>query len=239
MIHVAVCDDNVADRKQSERLLHRESDRRLSTGGNFYIDSYGNAESLLANPMRYEVYFLDICGGSTSAVDILCSLSRQGISTPVVLCCSRINYRELDIPEEEMKRVIFIDKPLKAEALANIIDEAQRLADKAKPFIELRVEKQTHYVTEEDILYCTERGHHVTVALAAGEEVVICTSATNLYSQWEQTYETFFMPSPKVIINGRHIKKTGFHSVTMKDGHSFSVPFSLLRYAKAVMNEYQ
>lgn len=238
-MHVAICDDNVADRKQSERLLHRESDKRLATAGNFYIDSYGTAESLLANPMRYEVYFIDICQGSLSAMDILDALSKQGISTPVVLCCSAINYRELPISEEEKKRVIFIDKPLKVEELASIIDEAQKLADEAVPFIELRVEKQTHYVKEEDVLYCIEKGHHVTVTLTSGDSITIRTSALNLYSQWEATYETFLMPSPKIIINGRHIKKTGFHRVTMKDGRSFSVPGIIIRYAKQIMNNYQ
>lgn len=239
MMHVAICDDNVADRKQSERLLHRESDRRLSVAGNFYIDSYGTAESLLANPMRYEVYFIDICQGSLTAMDILETLSKQGISTPVVLCCSAIDYRELPISDEEKKRVIFIDKPLKADELASIIDKAQKLADEAIPFIELRVENKTHYVKEEDILYCMEKGHLVCVTLISGEEIAIRTSALNLFSQWEATFETFIMPSPKVIINARHIKKTGFHSVTMKDGRSFSVPGIIIKYAKQIMNNFQ
>ncbi len=238
-MHVAICDDNVADRKQSERLLHRESDKRLPSGGNFYIDSYGTAESLLANPMRYEVYFIDICRGSMTAIDILDALSKQGISTPVVFCCSDINYRELPISDEEKKRVIFLDKPLKAEELASVLDMAQKLADEAVPFIELRVEKETHYVREEDILYCREKGHHVTVTLLSGREITVRTSAMNLYSQWENTYESFFMSSPKVIINGRHIKKTGFHHVTMKDDRSFSVPGVIMRYARQIMNKYR
>lgn len=235
MMHVAICDDNVADRKQSERLLHRESDKRLANAGNFYIDSYGTAESLLANPMRYEVYFIDICQGKLTAPDILAALSRQGISTPVVFCCSAINYRQIPIPEEEKKRVIFLDKPLKAEELAEVLDTAQKLADEAIPFIELRINKETLYVKEEDILYCREKGRFVTVKLTDDREISIRTSALNLYSQWEATYETFLMSSPKIILNGRHIKKTGFHRVTMKDGRSFFIPGIVLRYAKKIM----
>ena len=30
-MHIAICDDNIADRKQTERLLGRESDRRAKT----------------------------------------------------------------------------------------------------------------------------------------------------------------------------------------------------------------
>lgn len=237
MMHVAICDDNVADRKQSERLLHRESDRRLAAGGNFYIDSYGTAESLLANPMRYEVYFIDICQGTLTASDILEALSRQGISTPVVFCCSAIDYRTLPIRTEEKNRVIFIDKPLKAAELSAILDRAQQLSDNAMPFIELRVENQTFYVKEEDILYCREKGRHVIVTLLSGKTITVCTSALNLFAQWEETFDTFLMPSPKTILNGRHVEKTGFRKVSMKDGRTFSVPGTVMRYIKKYIQQ--
>ena len=54
-MHIAICDDNIADRKQLERLLDRESDRRKDTSGVFFCDSYGNSEHLSRNPMPYEL----------------------------------------------------------------------------------------------------------------------------------------------------------------------------------------
>ena len=53
-MHLAVCDDNIADRKQMERLLGRESDRRLNTTGILYMDSFGNKEAILTTPMIYD-----------------------------------------------------------------------------------------------------------------------------------------------------------------------------------------
>ena len=44
-MHLAVCDDHLVDRKQMERLLGRESDRRIHTTGVLYIDSFGSQES--------------------------------------------------------------------------------------------------------------------------------------------------------------------------------------------------
>ena len=58
-MHVAVCDDNVADRKQTERLLGRESDRRAKLTKGLYIDSYGNESALLRNPMQYDIFYID------------------------------------------------------------------------------------------------------------------------------------------------------------------------------------
>ncbi len=234
-MHVAICDDNVADRKQAERLLHRESDKRLTTAGNFYIDSYGTAESLLANPMRYEVYFIDVCQGTLTAMDILDTLSGQGINTPVVFCCSKTDYRKLPIPEKELGRVIFLDKPLNAVELASILDNAQKLADETIPFIELRSDTETYYAKEEDILYVTQKGPRAIVNLISGTEIWLHSSVDNLFSEWEAIYQTFFMPSKRIIINTRHIEKTGFHKIIMKDGRSFSVSGANLKYAKHIM----
>ena len=60
-MHVAICDDNGADRKQLERLLTRESEKRHTDEGTIYADSYGNATNLLANPLQYDAIFIDIC----------------------------------------------------------------------------------------------------------------------------------------------------------------------------------
>ena len=59
-MHLAICDDHMADRKQMERLLGRESDRRLNTTGVLYVDSFGSKESILTTPMIYDAIFMDI-----------------------------------------------------------------------------------------------------------------------------------------------------------------------------------
>lgn len=239
MIHVAICDDTVADRKQAERLLSRESDRRLKVQGNFYVDSYGNAESLLKNPMRYDVYFVDMCLGTLTGIDVLKALNAKGFYTPVVLCCSKLNYREMEIPEELKKQVIFMDKPIDSAELANVIDTAQTLADEAETFIELREKEETHYLREEEILYCIQKGFYVYVTLTSGKVLHVHTGAENLYSQFGETYPMFVMSSPKVILNGRHVKKTGFRRLTMTDGRKFFAPGYVVRYVRKLLIELQ
>ena len=60
IMHLAICDDHMADRKQMERLLGRESDRRLNTTGVLYVDSFGSKESILTTPMIYDAIFMDM-----------------------------------------------------------------------------------------------------------------------------------------------------------------------------------
>ena len=57
-MYIAVLADNIADRKQTERLLGRANDVLANETGTLYIDSYGDAQSLMRAPMKYELFFL-------------------------------------------------------------------------------------------------------------------------------------------------------------------------------------
>lgn len=232
-MHIAICDDNVADRKQLERLLKRESDKRASTTGVLYVDSYGNSESLLKNPMQYNAFFIDMCKGGITGIDVLNSLTSLGSGSPVILCCSDINYREYEVPS----RVIFLDKPIKTARLSEVLDRAQEIADSVSPVIELREEKGTYYVEEQDILYAVEAGRYVHVFLTSGQQVSLVTTALNFFAQVEN-HISFFSPTPKTVLNGRHIAKIAFHKITMSDGKTFRASGKIMEYAKYLFSRY-
>ena len=99
-MHIAVCDDNVADRKQLERLLKRESDKRAASTGIIYTDSFGNSTSLLSNPMQYDAFYIDMClTEGITGTEVANALIAQGVNAPIVMCCSKINYRAQSYPE--------------------------------------------------------------------------------------------------------------------------------------------
>lgn len=56
-MYIAVLADNIADRKQTERLLGRANDVLANETGTLYIDSYGDAQSLIRAPMKYGLFF--------------------------------------------------------------------------------------------------------------------------------------------------------------------------------------
>lgn len=232
-MHIAICDDNVADRKQLERLLKRESDKRSASSGILYTDSYGHPESLLKNSMQYDAFFVDICHtGDLTGIDVVNSLTALGNTSPVILCCSEIDYRNTPLPD----RVLFLEKPIKPEALSLMLDKAQQIKDAAVPLIELREGKGTSYVTEPDILYGVEEKRHFTVFLANGKKALLETSAQNFFSQVEH-YPTFFCPSPHILANARHIKTIGLGRITMSDGASFRIFGRVRSYAKHVWED--
>lgn len=217
-MHVAICDDNGADRKQMERLLKRESDKRASTTGVLYVDSFGNVEAMLANALMYDVFYVDVCmTPGVSVNDVIEGLAKKGSNAPIVLCCSKINYREQNFPEN----VFFLDKAIKVAELSESIDRALSIKADAPSLLELRDETGTIYVTADEILYAIPKNRAILVVLTGGRTHCVRTDLFNLYSQWAATYDCFLPPLGHFILNCDHIAKRGTFGVTMDDGKSF------------------
>lgn len=233
-MHIAICDDNMADRHQMERLLQRESDRIKITSEPLYVDSFGNCESLLNNPMQYDAFFLDVCHTENiTGADVAKKLTDAGVNAPIIMCCSDINYQELDFPA----KVLFLEKPIKTDELHDSILHAQNLAASAETLIELREEKKTLYVKEEEILYAVEKDISTLVTLTDGRTVRITSNALNFFSQVEH-FPTFADATRKVILNCRYIQKLKFGKATMIDGAVFKVDRIALPYIKEMLSKH-
>lgn len=232
-MHIAICDDNVADRKQLERLLHRESDKRIPESGNLYIDSYGNPQTLLKNPMQYDAFFIDICKTEgINGIDVVNSLTTLGSQSLIILCSSDIDYSKYPLPS----RVICLNKPIKAEILSELLDEARKMKDSSAPLIELREDKGTYYVEEHDILYAREENRLLIITLADGRTVRSGMTAMNFLSQLE-SFPSFFSPTIRSVINGHHITNIRFTKITMTDGTCFHALGWPLFYARKIWKE--
>lgn len=233
-MHIAVCDDNGADRKQMERLLKREGDKRISTEP-LYVNFFGNAQALFASPLQYHAYFIDVCKTEgTTGVDIVNDLIAKETTAPIILCCSDINYRKFTFPDN----VTFLDKPIKSEELSATIDHALEMMAASEVFIELRDDTDTFYVSETDILYAVSNGRHMIVSLTDGRKLSILTTAANLYAQL-QKYPVFLAASSKVILNGRHIQKIGVCRATMVNGDSFFIHREYIKNAREIYQGLQ
>ena len=233
-MHIAVCDDNIADRRQLERLLKRESDKRAPKSGNLYADSFGNSSALLSNPMQYDIFFIDMChSDSQDGARLADDLLDKGVKMPIVLCCSQIDYRRFSFPDN----VFFLDKPIKGEELSAVLDHALEIKANSVPLIELREEVDTYYVTEPDILYAETEGRMLNVTLNNGRMVHILSTAENLFSQLEESYPTFLLSNERTIIDCRYIREIGSRRVKMTDGASFKVMGKCMEYAKQIYQE--
>ena len=228
-LHIAVCDANPGDRKQMERLLARESDKRASTTGIFYIDSFGGIEAIVKSPLVYDVYFIDSVDPMCDSNLIAHAIRGKGIISPIVYCISTIDFRESD---QHFDNSLFIDKPIKVSELSDLLDELiQRKKDCYVPTIELRSNYESFYVVEKDVMYFTRDGAYVTVHLKNGSER---KASVFLESLWRDLYAfpTFQLLGKNAIVNTRYAKSAGLMSVTMQDDSKHSVKLKYMPLIK-------
>ena len=221
-MHIAVCDDNLADRHQMERLLGRESDKQDDTSEMFIIDSYGNPEVMLSHPKAFDLFFIDVCQTEgLDAVKIVQELIARGATGPIVMCCSQIDYRTVSgLPEN----AIYIDKPIKVADLHNVLEQVKEFQSELPDKIELRKHMDTVYVNVSDVIYAVEKKGITLVTLTDGE---VLTSPEPLWlfkrSLGDKHPEIEFA-TPMILVNVNHIKSWGhFGTAIMDNGKSIHV----------------
>lgn len=215
-MHIAICDDNIADRKQLERLLKKESDNLREKREPFYIDGYGNAETLMHSPMLYEAFFIDMTSGTKNGYDIAMDLVHAGVTVPIILCISNINYQELPLPDN----CFCLQKPIRVSELHDILEIIIKASDNKVPHIEIRTKKETLYVLQNDIMYVVPAGHLIKVYLKDETVLEVADSLENFYEE-NQHIPCLLPVSYKAIVNVAYIAQTSFFSVHTKNGRKF------------------
>ncbi len=217
-MHIAICDDNVADRKQTERLMGREADKWIAEGEPMYTYSYGSVKSLLDNFMQFDAVLMDIkeTEGVTTA-DVIDELVSLGATSTMVVLDEEKNY--IDIPRD----ILFLPKPLRPVALHEIMLKVKENSSHREALIELRGERETLYVKESDVLYAEEKGRYTHVTMLGNKEIKILNTVESLYSEIEPLFSGFVCPSRKIMINMRYLKDYSLLKIVMEDGKTFTV----------------
>lgn len=234
-LYIALCDTNFADRKQMERLLDRESDKRLNSCV-FYMDTFGSKDALLNNPRVYDAYFLDIPNEEYSAYDLAKGIQAKGILSPIIFCNSSMDYKECG---ELLPNTVFLNKPILVADLSLILDEIIiQKQEQYIPTVEVRTATEVLYLTEKEILYCENKrnSHKVKIHHTNGSIIEIENFIANFYTELIPL-ETFFMLNKNIVLNTRYIQKIGLFKVTLTNGISFKFSFKKKRTLKSLLEK--
>lgn len=213
-MHIALADSNPGDRKQMERLLSRESDKRVNTTGVFYIETFGSSGALLATPTMYNAYFLDITDEGNNAYDIAVKLRQKGIVAPIIFCVSAVDYRSFD----KLDNTLFIDKPIKVKELSDLLDDLIEDGIRNKiPTVEFRDNYESFYLEEDKIVYIEGEKYNVRVYLADGTSREANGFIDNIWSNIKGM-EAFVPVNGRTIVNIRHIKNVSGLVCVLDDG---------------------
>ena len=224
-MRIAICDDNIADRKHLQRLLERESDKRAGTPNIFYIDSYGDKEHFLFNPLLYDLVFMDMTGTPTLSEEIITELTKRGYDAPLILYSSTIDHStNPKLPPS----VIHRQKPYLPEQLPELIALAEEYQKNQIVTMEFRTRTDTYHVRKEDILYAELIGHsEVILHLNDGTLQEIVGDSENYANEFEP-YIEFYPINSKIVINANYISLLLPFSVMMHNHEKLRI--SLLTY---------
>ncbi len=220
-MHIAICDDNIADRKQLERLLARESDRRIKTSGNLYLDSFGSISALMHAPMLYDLFFIDYHSESHNGADIAALLRQTGVSAPIVLCSGTTDYTIFsDLPDH----ILHITKPIQVKELSDIVSMGVEIHTNSKPPIAIQGEKETFYLPEENLIFAKERNHMLYVYVKSGETHTTLGKLSDLSATLENN-PRFICLNKTYLINLLHITAIHPGSLTLSNQKKIKFPF--------------
>ncbi len=221
-MHLAVCDDNIADRKQTERLLGRESDRIFKeTGERIYIDSYGNAEAFLQNPQMYHGLFIDMTVGDVDGLAILKTLLDINIVRPIIMLCQNLDYRKLASDAGiDAPNVLFLDKPIRVAELHEVIDKIKELTADVPPTIELRGMEETIYAREEEIISAeSKKRSEILIHLTGGRQIAVIGDIINFYDECK-IFPSICPVNDYGLVNVNHVTGTSFGKVHLDNGNT-------------------
>ena len=221
-MHIAICDDNIADRKQSERLLGREADKRRNDREAMYIDSFGNTTALLHSPMIYNMFLIDYHSEGKTSLDVILALREAGVVAPIwVLGPEEPEYLG-EYRKDHFEDVFFLKKPILKAELSDAVDKAFEFASLLHPPIEVRGIDDTIYIDADELLYVHCYDRQVEVHRANGDIDTLIGVYEETFHSFENNYR-FLLAREQYIINRTFLARLSLFCIHLTTGEKFYI----------------
>ena len=231
-MHIAICDDNIADRKHTERLLGREADKRRNDVRALYIDSFGHVDALLRAPMIYDVFFIDYHSDELSGIKLAEKLRHAGVMAPIYICAhtpdgeSNPAITPIKVETDHISwgmELYEIFKPLQPSSLCKALDYAASLIGTRETPLEIRSKDATHYITKKELCYIDTRKTDMVLYRTDGSTTHLINTFRELWHSFENHSE-FICIGHSFIVNTMHIKQVTMTKIIFIGGGSLRIP---------------
>ena len=227
-MHIAICDDNVADRKHLERLLSRESDKRAGTPNILYVDSYGEKTHFLANPLKYNLIFMDMTSEPGIVEYILEHLDAMGYNAPLILYSSKIDYTAIpNLP----KYVVHAKKPYIPDPLPEFLALGDANVTGHIPSIKVHRKSIDRNVPQNAIMYIADEDNRCQIHMNDGETFDVDENISELDKILEP-HEEFERVNKKNIVNFKYVSAVMPAAIVMQDYTQIKISFLQYRTYK-------
>ena len=226
-MHVAVCDDNVADRKHLERLLSRESDKRAGTPNILYIESFGNKEHFLKNPLKYNIVFMDMCSRAGLVEEIIERLEEMSFNAPLVLYSSKYDYTAIkNLPAY----VVHAKKPYIPEPLPELLALGDKNAAGSVVTLTVHIKGAVQHIPKNQLMYAmptdnADSGYKLFLSDGASFDV---DEDISLVRQLLDPHDEFRLINKSCFVNFKYVASVMPLTIMMQDYREFHI--SLFHY---------
>ena len=223
-MHIAICDDNVADRKHLERLLSRESDKRAGTPNILYVDSYGEKMHFLANPLKYNLIFMDMSSEPGIVEFIIEHLNAMGYHAPLVLYSDKIDYTQIpNLPDY----VVHAKKPYIPDPLPEFLALGDANVTGHVVTVAVHTNSIINHVPKYTIMYAFEDNNTCSLYLTDGTSIAVDEKIHELRQIFEP-FEEFTRVNQNAIANFKYVTAVIPAILEMQDGRELRIP--IMRY---------
>ena len=218
-MHIAVVADNVADRKQAERLLGRANTALAKDIGTLFADSFGDEESFLHACMRYDLFILDFDNDVPHSLEVARKLKEKNAPGLIAVC------KHTDAPftyETAIQGLYTLDKPILTASLHKLLCDVHLELEKLHSqldLVELRTDTDTHYVSRATILYARafEKEHRISYHFTDGT-ILESTGGFDDLKRYLGDFEEFVVRPDHTLVNKDHIKEETKKSIRLSNG---------------------
>lgn len=227
IMHIAIVEDNIADRHQSERIIGREGKRRTTDDEGYYIDSMGSFDAVLPFPTLYNMFFIDMTDSPEgNGLDLCIKLMNKGAFGYFILMSSKIDYRkEASRRNGEIRwpdHLRFLTKPVLTKDLSDLFTEIIPLCKDRPELVEIRgiTDDETYHLDPDEIRYAVAIDDHNCRVFSTLPEhsQIFCAETVDTLFRFVEDFDQFYYLSAKKFINLNHMKDASGFRYHMDDG---------------------
>lgn len=243
MLHVVICDDNIAELKQLKSTVQRIMDRSLVR---YNIEEYDSGEKLLKASKAFDLVFLDVVVSGKSGVAIGKLIYKSSRYTQAIFQTNFVqNYQDA---VNKSYAFAFLEKPIQIDLLEEQIKEFMISKEKVqKVHVEFKnvkyvlhgieAEKELLVLPVDDIIYFEYIKAQKKIAIVTGNQIYV-------YSETMKALEKRMNPlgfetsCRGLLINIEKIMKIKGYTILMSNGKKLPLSQRRVLEFKERMNEF-
>ncbi len=223
-MHIAIVADNIADRKQAERLFDRANTALAPETGTLFISSYGDETSFLHACMKYDLFVLDFDNDVPHSLAVAEKLKEKNAPGLIVVCK---NAEAPFLYETAIQGLYTLDKPILTAPLHKLIRDVHLEIQKVQSqldLVEIRTDTDTHYVSRATILYAKadEKEHRLSYHFIDGN-VLESTGGSDDLLRYLGDYDEFVQRPGHLLVNKDHIRSETKKSILLSNGETLEL----------------